>query len=314
MVYGLTTFAIMLILSSCTTPIREEDRPLAAPRPVILMIEETPEVKGDHTVKTTEEDGFSILSAEGGLQSAVLTLSYPESADLSLLSLEGGGYITRINAAGGIAKIDIAGLESLSSYSLSLSYDGETVAAFDIATGSFAGRYSWKPADGSDADPFVLSVKEAPSSSGYRYYVYLDPSDSAYPEERNEDEIRIAPLVDEGEPSLDGMKYKDAPDAYKWTNRKWNTGSMTPSRIKYVKAVDTKTEDEIHTLIASVALGFTAEADVRFAFHECEGMPYLTFHNRMTPDIANSFLKKNPSPGIRPFEVDGYSYTLEREL
>ena len=33
----------------------------------------------------------------------------------------------------------------------------------------------------------------------------------------------------------------------------------------------------------------------------------------MTPNIANGFIKKNPSPGIRPYEENEYWYTLEKE-
>ena len=108
------------------------------------------------------------------------------------------------------------------------------------------------------------------------------------------------------------MKYRDAPEGYKWTNSKWNTGSMTPSRIAYVRPQETDTGDVIHTLVASVALGFTAESDVHYLFHEKDGVDYLIFHNSMSPGIANSFLKKNPSPGIRPYEVNEDWYTLER--
>lgn len=311
----LIALAISLILSSCASSVPEEDVAPIVPKPVITIADEAPGIvdKAEDDGDETEEEAFSILSAEGGLQSALLTLSYPRSADLSLLSLEGGGYITRIEAAGGIAEIVIAGLESLSSYSFTFSYDGLPVAGpVVVTTGSFAGRYRWTPADGSDADPFVLRVIEAPEDSAYRYHIYLDPEDSAFPEGLGED-IRIAPLVDEGEPSLDGMRYEDAPASYRWTNEKWNKGSMEPSKIRYVKAVDTPTGDEIHTLIASVALGFTAEADVRYEFHEDGDTAYLAFHDRMDPDIANGFLRKNPSPGIRPYESDEYWYALERE-
>lgn len=315
MVYGLTTFAIMLILSSCASSVQEEDVAPIVPKPVITIADEVPEIGdiAEDDGEETEEEAFSILSAEGGLQSAVLTLSYPRSADLSLLSLEGGGYITRIEAAGGTAEICIAGLESLSAYTLTLLYDGlPATGPMELMTGSFEGRYSWTPAAGSDADPFVLSVRKAPSGSAYRYHIYLDPEDSAFPEGYDGD-IRIAPLVDEGEPSLDGMRYEDAPASYRWTNEKWNKGSMEPSKIRYVKAVATPTGDEIHTLIASVALGFTAEADVRYEFHEDGDTAYLAFHNRMDPDIANGFLIKNPSPGIRPYESDEHWFVLERE-
>ena len=280
--------------------------------PAAAVADEAPEGEAEAAAEEPAVD-FAIISAQPREQSAILSVQFPKGTDPALLSVEGGGRITAIRGSGTAAEVTVSELESLSSYSISLAYDGKAVTApYDIRTGSFAGRYSWQPADGSEAEPFFLLAEEAPAGSDYRYYIYLDPQDSAFPEGYGEREIRIAPLIDRGEPSLDEMKYRDAPEGYKWTNSKWNTGSMTPSRIAYVRPQETDTGDVIHTLVASVALGFTAESDVHYLFHERDGVDYLIFHNSMSPGIANSFLKKNPSPGIRPYEVNEYWYTLER--
>lgn len=309
------TIATLLSFSCASADIPQEGCEITVePEPVVMVISEVKEEEGQEpAAKADEEPAFSIISSSPGLQSALLTIAYPKSADLSLLSVDGGGHITRIEADGRTAYVTIGGLESLTSYDLTICYsDSPAAGPVSLTTGSFAGRYSWTPADGSAADPFVLRVSEAPAGSAYRYHIFLDPEDSAFPNGHDED-IRIAPLVEAGEPSLDGMRYKDAPASYKWTNEKWNTGSMEPSKIRYVKAADTGTGDEIRTIVASVALGFTAEADVRYEFHEDGGTAYLAFYNRMDPGIANGFLKKNPSPGIRPYESDEYWYALERE-
>ena len=296
--------------------------PVPSPVPETIAEEEeeiaaVPELSSADEPVSDEQDAdpiaFSITSSDVREQSAILSITYPQDTDLSKLSIEGGGYISEIKATGKSAKIKIEGLESLSEYSLSLSYEGGVVTEpFKITTASFSGRYLWLPADGSEGELFAVDVTEAPSDSDYRYYIYLDSEDSAFPEGFSDNEIRIAPLIDKDE-SLDDVKYKDSPESYKWTNYKWNTGSMTPSKIKYVEAAMTETGDEINTSIASVALGFTAEADVRFVFHEDDGRAYLSFYNKMTPGIANNFLKKNPSPNIRPYEENEYWYTLERE-
>ena len=320
--------AAVISLSSCTVlseeeavpqlPVEEppspvviiEEKPFAAP---VAIAEEEP-AEASEATPDAAESVFSIVSASAGLQSAVLEITFPEGTDLWNLSVEGGGHVSSIRSSGSIAYITMEGLESLTDYHFRLIYEGLPVTeAYEVTTASFAGRYSWKPADGSEAEPFVLDVAEAPASSAYRYYIYLNPADSAFPEGYGAYQVRIAPLVDEGEPSLDGMRYKETPEAYRWTNHKLNTGSMTPSRIEYVRDVETGNGDEIRTAVASVALGFTAEADVRFIFRENEGKAYLAFFNKMTPGIANSFLKKNPSPGIRPYEDDEFWYVLERE-
>ena len=322
----------VLILFSCATTTSEspEDIGIIAEKtePVIIIVEDEPAKEESKTEnqkssvtaeevtpeeEITEQIEFASISTTPREQSAVLNITYPSGTDLSNLSVDGGGFISAIKAVGNTAEITIEGLESLSDYSLSLSYDNVVVIEpINIRTKSFAGRYSWTPADGSEGDFFVLNVEEAPISSDYRYYIYLDPEDSAFPEGYRAGEIRVAPLVDEGEPSLDDTKYKNAPESYKWTNYKWNTGSMTPSKIKYVKAMETETCDAINTHVASVALGFTAESDVWYIFHEIDGKAYLSFSNKMSPDIANKFIKKNPSPNIRPYETDEYWYTLER--
>ena len=321
----LSIIMISLLLFSCATSGEDtvnEGVIAEKTAPVIIIVEEASQSEETNLPETetpeqiTEETpvSFEILNTEARQQSAILTISYPDSADLSLLSIAGGGYISEIKASKNTATLIISGLESLSDYSLSLLYEGEAIAApYNLTTGSFAGKYKWTAADGSESEPFVLYAVEAPASSDYRYYIYLDPEDSAFPEGYGPEEIRIAPLVDAGEPSLDDMKYGNAPEAYKWTNSKWNTGSMTPSKIKYVKPAETETGDEIRTFVASVALGFTAESDVRYVFHEQDGNLYLSFYNKMTPNIANGFIKKNPSPGIRPYEENEYWYTLEKE-
>ena len=321
--------AAVISLSSCTVLSEEEAVPqLPAeepPAPVVIIEEKPPATPAAIAEEGTaeapevasaaeEESVLSIVSASAGLQSAVLEITFPEWTDLWNLSVEGGGHVSSIRSSGSTAYITMEGLESLTDYHFRLVYEGLSVTeAYEVTTASFAGRYSWKPADGSEAEPFVLDAVEAPAASAYRYYIYLNPADSAFPEGYGAYQVRIAPLVDEGEPSLDGMRYKETPEAYRWTNHKLNTGSMTPSRIEYVRAVETAGGDEIRTAIASVALGFTAEADVRFIFRENEGKAYLAFFNKMTPGIANSFLKKNPSPGIRPYEDDEFWYVLERE-
>ena len=45
---------------------------------------------------------------------------------------------------------------------------------------------------------------------------------------------------------------------------------------------------------------------------EKDGKAYLIYNNIMSPSIANNFIKRNPSPGIREYEADGSWYTLER--
>ena len=324
--------AALVVLSSCTSFSDEESvlsLPSENPPEPLIIIEEAPSAASaaitaeepaagieDVTEEppAAAESVFSVVSASAGLQSAVLGITYPAGADLWKLSVEGGGHISSIRAMENAASVMIEGLESLTDYHFRLTYEGLPVTdAYSVTTASFAGRYSWEPADGSEAEPFALDVREAPASSAYRYYIYLNPEDSAFPEGYGAYQVRIAPLVDEGEPSLDGMKYKETPEAYRWTNHKLNTGSMTPSRIEYVRAIETGNGDEIRTAVASVALGFTAEADVRFIFRENEDKAYLAFFNKMTPGIANSFLKKNPSPGIRPYEDDEFWYVLERE-
>ena len=321
----LSIIMISLLLFSCATSGENTvNEGVIAEKtvPVIIIVEEASQSEETNLPETeipeqiTEEMpvSFEILNTEARQQSAILTISYPDSADLSLLSIAGGGYISEIKASKNTATLIISGLESLSDYSLSLLYEGEAIDdPCNLTTGSFTGKYRWTAADGSESEPFVLYAVEAPVSSNYRYYIYLDPEDSAFPGGYGPEEIRIAPLVDAGEPSLDDMKYRNAPEAYKWTNSKWNTGSMTPSKIKYVKPAETETGDEIRTLVASVALGFTAESDVRYVFHEQDGKLYLSFYNKMTPNIANGFIKKNPSPGIRPYEENEYWYTLEKE-
>ena len=327
----LSVVMISLMILSCATSeesIEEKDIAAEETAPVIIIVEE-PEPAAEETdtaiavssseVAETEPEeessaAFEILDYEARQQSAILTISYPQSADLSLLSIDGGGYISEIKASKDKAEIIISDIESLSGYSLTLLYGGEAVTdSLSIKTDSFTGRYRWTAADGSESEPFVLYAEEAPAASDYRYYIYLDPEDSAFPDGFGPYEIRIAPLIDSGEPSLDDMKYRNAPEAYKWTNSKWNTGSMTPSRIKYVKPEETETDDEIRTSVASVALGFTAESDVRYVFHELDRKQYLSFYNKMDPNIANGFIKKNPSPGIRPYEENEYWYTLEKE-
>ena len=323
--------SVLLVVSSCASVSTEEETSedviAEKPSPVIIIADEPamteePETKEETAAEDSEIEAvpeeapwlFSIENIVTRQQSLDIAVSLPAGADPSLLSVTGGGNVSSIRVTGNEAVITITGLESLSEYVFTVCYGGEAVTdPAGAETLSFAGDYRWTPADGEPEDAFVVSVTEAPQGSDYRYYIYLDPEDSAFPEEYGPGEIRIAPLVDRGEPSLDGMKYKDAPEAYKWNNYKWNTGSMTPSRIEYVRAEETESGDEIRTLVASVALGFTAEADVRFVFHEKDGNEYLSFHNRMTPGIANSFLKKNPSPGIRPYETDEYWYTLEKE-
>lgn len=329
--------AALITLTSCTIISEEEPvHPIPAenpPEPVIIIEEVPPSgpavtidegasachvppagIEEEPEEEPAEEPAFSIAAASAGLQSAELEITYPAGTDLWNISIEGGGHISSIRAMENAASVMIEGLESLTDYHFRITYEGLPVTdAYGVTTASFAGRYSWKPADGSEAEPFVLDVREAPASSAYRYYIYLNPEDSAFPEGYGAYQVRIAPLVDEGEPSLDGMKYRETPEAYRWTNHKLNTGSMTPSRIEYVRAAGTENGDEIRTAIASVALGFTAEADVRFIFRENEDKAYLAFFNKMTPGIANSFLKKNPSPGIRPYEDDEFWYVLERE-
>ena len=321
----LSIIMISLLLFSCATSGEDavnEGVIAEKTAPVIIIVEEASQseetnLPGTETPEQITEEtpvSFEILNTEARQQSAILTISYPDSADLSLLSIAGGGYISEIKASKNTATLIISGFESLSDYSLTLIYEGEIIAEpCNITTDSFAGKYRWTAADGSESEPFVLYAVEAPVSSNYRYYIYLDPEDSAFPDGYGPEEIRIAPLVDAGEPSLDDMKYRNAPEAYKWTNSKWNTGSMTPSKIKYVKPAETETGDEIRTFVASVALGFTAESDVRYVFHEQDGKLYLSFYNKMTPNIANGFIKKNPSPGIRPYEENEYWYTLEEE-
>lgn len=321
----LSIIMISLLLFSCATSGEDavnEGVIAEKTAPVIIIVEEASQseetnLPGTETPEQITEEtpvSFEILNTEARQQSAILTISYPDSADLSLLSIAGGGYISEIKASKNTATLIISGFESLSDYSLTLLYEGKAIDdPCYLTTGSFTGKYRWTAADESESEPFVLYAVEAPVSSNYRYYIYLDPEDSAFPDGYGPEEIRIAPLVDVGEPSLDDMKYRNAPEAYKWTNSKWNTGSMTPSKIKYVKPAETETGDEIRTFVASVALGFTAESDVRYVFHEQDGKLYLSFYNKMTPNIANGFIKKNPSPGIRPYEENEYWYTLEKE-
>lgn len=331
--YILPILIVSLLFSSCASTEEETDvvPEIKEESVPVIIVEDEPEIipeiveppvetineKSDVTIEeeVTAEGTFPIFSLNeitARQQSAVLTISIPKNTDPSLLSIEGGGNIAEIRVSNGLAIITVTGLESLSSYNLSLCYEGEAVIeGIEIDTASFEGKYSWTAADGSESDAFVLDVV-ASGSNDYRYYIYLDPEDSAFPEGYGKNEIRIAPLVAAGEPSLDDTKYRNAPESYKWTNSKWNTGSMTPSRIDYVKPIETETKDEIRTLVASVALGFTAEADVRYVLHEVDGNLYLSFYNKMSPKIANNFIKKNPSPGIRPFEIDEYWYTLER--
>ena len=264
----LSIIMISLLLFSCATSGEDavnEGVIAEKTAPVIIIVEETsqseetnlPETETPEQITEKTPVSFEILNVEARQQSAILTISYPDSADLSLLSIAGGGYISEIKASKNTATLIISGLESLSDYSLTLLYEGEIIAdPCNLTTGSFTGKYRWTAADGSESEPFVLYAVEAPASSNYRYYIYLDPEDSAFPDGYGPEEIRIAPLVDAGEPSLDDMKYRNAPEAYKWTNSKWNTGSMTPSKIKYVKPAETETGDEIRTFVASVALGF----------------------------------------------------------
>ncbi len=332
--YILPVFIISLLFSSCVSTERAPDTVQeikAEPAPVVIIVEYDPAItpqieeppaatiseKPEVNIEEWEAEEeaipvFSLNEISARQQSAVLTVSIPQNTDPSLLSIEGGGHVSEIRVSKDTAIITVAGLESLSSYKLSLCYEGESVIeGIEINTASFEGKYSWTAADGSESDAFVLDVVAA-ESDDYRYFIYLNPDDSAFPEGYGKNEIRIAPLVAAGEPSLDDTKYRNAPESYKWTNSKWNTGSMTPSRIDYVKPIETETKDEIRTLVASVALGFTAEADVRYVLHEVDGNLYLSFYNKMSPKIANNFIKKNPSPGIRPFEIDEYWYTLER--
>ena len=266
------------------------------------------------TIDAEEETvEFGIISAEAREQSAVFVISYPEDIDFQRLSTIGGGRISEIRLSGDTAEITVTGLDSITDYSISFAYDDVHVTdPYDIHTSSFAGTYSWSPANGEDAPPFVLSVKEAPETSAFNYYIYLHPMDSEFPEGFGEWDIRIAPLVDEGENAMEDLDYDDAPEGYLWNNRKWNTGSIKPSRITYIRSVEPETPDEIHMTTASVALGFTAESDNRFIFHEKDGKAYLIYNNIMSPSIANNFIKRNPSPGIREYEADGSWYTLER--
>ncbi|MBO8435631.1 MAG: hypothetical protein IAA97_01450 [Spirochaetes bacterium] len=309
--FVLSVFLIIFMFTSCTTI---EEPPAIAPvqtaeeAPARIIIEETDTVEDEIEAEVeTEEVSFAVLDIAPYLQSAVITTEMPGGFDFSSLAVDGGGRIESIKVHGHKALLTIADLESSTDYCLSLlSGDDVLFDGITFTTASFAGVYRWGHGD----EPFVLTVEDAPSSSECSYYVYINPQDSAFPEGEYWHDLRLYPLVEKGEESLDDVKYKNAPLAYKWNNEKWNTGSMTPSRIKSVKLVDTGSKDEMRAEIASVALGFTATADVSFSFIEMDGNAYLIFSSQMTPGIANSFVKKNPSPGELESE---YSYLLERE-
>ncbi len=307
----LSVFLIIFLLSSCTTI---EEPPAIAPvqtaekTPARIIIEEVAPTESEIASDAEAEDAvFEVLSITPSFQSAVITIEMPAGLDLPSLSVDGGGRIESIKVQGHKALLIIADLESSTDYHLSL-LSGNDVLSDDIffSTESFGGTYSWN----NGKEPFVLTVTEAPSSSLSSYYVYINPEDSAFPSGTDWHDMRLYPLVERGEESLDDTKYKDAPPAYKWNNEKWNTGSMTPSRIKSVKIIETGKKDSMRAEVASVALGFTATAEVSFRFLEIDGEAFLLFSSRMTPDIANSFLKKNPSPGELE---DEYTYLLKRE-
>ena len=173
----LSIIMISLLLFSCATNGEDavnEGVIAEKTAPVIIIVEETsqaeernlPEAEIPEQITEEPPVSFEILNAEARQQSAILTISYPDSADLSLLSIAGGGYISEIKASKNTATLIISGLESLSDYSLTLLYEGEIIAEpCNITTDSFAGKYRWTAADGSESEPFVLYAAETPVSS-----------------------------------------------------------------------------------------------------------------------------------------------------
>ena len=123
--YSLLTIFIALLFFSCSsisTETKAEDIGVIAEEkaPVIVIVEDSvPEtrIEGEGEIaaevpeldqaeetasdeQDTEQVTFAITSSDVREQSAILSITYPQDTDLSKLSIEGGGYISEIKAAG----------------------------------------------------------------------------------------------------------------------------------------------------------------------------------------------------------------------
>ena len=106
----LSIIMISLLLFSCATNGEDavnEGVIAEKTAPVIIIVEETsqaeernlPEAEIPEQITEEPPVSFEILNTEARQQSAILTISYPDSSDLSLLSIAGGGYISEIKAS-----------------------------------------------------------------------------------------------------------------------------------------------------------------------------------------------------------------------
>ena len=276
------------------------------------------------TKPITVETGIYITAQTDRQQSSVVSFKVADDFNASSWKIEvtGSGSTavgTDIAVNENNATVTLTGFESLSEYkNLRLNAVNGTYTAksdtFDVNTTSFKGTYIWTPVK-EKSDGFLsyygkqFAVRVVESGDACKYHIFASDKDISFTEGSYvyTDNIQLSPLSENPE-SLSGVSYDKAPEGYKWNSIKWNgLSSAKPESI--VSAESKHSGDSFSASVQTMAMGQTTKTDTKFELYEIEGKQYLVFQNKM--DKFASFLRKNPSPNIRVFEVDADTFTLE---
>lgn len=295
------------------------------------------------------DDADAILSAEIdyesplektneniGRQSYSVTIPVSDKISVSNVSVSGNSNIAASIDSDGNIQINtnyktinaeapqVGTLESKSEYNfiLNISVSGyrQIPKSISFTTKSFDGEYIWER--GSMQFAVVVDSLNVPSASDFEYYIFVSENDVLNTDKRTD--LRLAPLVDEstGEASVNNTPYNEAPAAYIWNNKKWNSaidGIGKIDKVKSIKNNDTGSNDSLSTNVVTIPKTLPIEAETKTTidlYETSTGKCYLIFYNKIQGsgwivDTGNEALNENPLPDSARFEIDPYHYALE---
>ncbi len=278
------------------------------------------------TKPITVETGIYITAQTDRQQSSVVSFKVADDFNAASWKFEvtGSGSTavgTDIAVNENNATVTLTGFESLSEYkNLRLNAVNGTYTAksdaFDVNTTSFKGTYIWTPVK-EKSDGFLsyygkqFAVRVIESGDACKYHIFASDKDISFTDDdssyygKYSSDIQLSPL---SENSLTDVEKADFPKGYQWNAEKWNGSGMTPNMI--LSAICESNGDSFSAVVKTRAVGSLEVTNTTsFDFKEDNGKQYLVFQNKM--DNFASFLRKNPSPNIRVFEIDSDTFTLE---